>query len=257
MLNVVTIKNNTNILDSIFSCGVRVIQRTVINGVGVKLRKKGLQTREKYASNHDFQKRLIDLGLAPERLWWGPMTLNAEKAGVILDEIERESPQNLLEVGCGTSSALFAAAGDKYDFDVLSLENYWPTVKYVEYLLDGLDCSHRLTIQICDFVRCKYTNGEKYRWYNADLNSINGPIDFVLIDGPMGSLVGRNGALPEIIPFLAEEHRIFLDDSTREHERKCMEEWQRHYSELIIEYPNNCGLAKITIPNIKSIQSQL
>ena len=74
----------------------------------------------------------------------------------------------------------------------------------------------------------------------------------------MGTLVGRNGALPEIIPYLAENHRIFLDDSTRDHERKCIMEWKKHYPELIVEEPHKgiCNLAKIKIPNIKSIQSQ-
>ena len=125
-------------------------------------------------------------------------------------------------------------------------------------MLKDLSCGRRLTIQICNLVRCKYANGDKYRWYNADLSSIQATIDFVLIDGPMSSLVGRNGALPEIIPFLAEDHRIFLDDATRDHERECIEEWKRHYPELIVEKPSDkCNLAKIRIPNIKSIESSL
>jgi len=262
MLNVVSIKQNTKLLDIAFSFVIRVTQKTVINGIGVSIRKiqrkKKLQDRIKITSSDSYEKRLIDLGLIPERLWWGPMTLTPIKAQVLLDEIEKQPPQHLLEVGSGTSSALFAAAGEKYDFDVLSLENYRPTVKYVEYLLNELTCSRRLTIQLCDLVRRKYANGDKYRWYNANLNSVQGPIDFVLIDGPMSSLVGRNGALPEIIPFLAEDHRIFLDDSSRKHERKCIEEWKMHYPQLIVEKPKEkCSLAKIRIPNIKSIQSQL
>lgn len=258
MLNVVSLKQNSNFIDSVFSYGIGMIQKTAINGVGVKLRKKGVQTRVKNAARQEFQNRLIDLGLVPERLWWGPMTLSAGKAEVLLDEIERNPPKNLLEVGSGTSSAIFTAAGEKYGFDVLSLENYRPTVKYVEYLLSGLSCSRRITIQMCDLVRCKYANGEKYRWYNADLSSVAAPIEFVIIDGPMGSLVGRNGALPEIIPFLAEEHRIFLDDSDRKHERDCIKEWKRHYPELIVEQPNEkYTLAQIRIPNIKLIQKTI
>lgn len=98
--------------------------------------------------------------------------------------------------------------------------------------MNELSCGNRLTIQICKFIRRTYANGEKYCWYNADLSCINNPIDFVLIDDLMGTLVGRNGALSEFIPFLAENHRIFLDDSTREHERDCIKEWKKHFPQL-------------------------
>lgn len=60
------------------------------------------------------------------------MTLNPLKAEILLDEIDNQPPKQVLEVESGTSSALFAAAADKYSFDVLSLENYYPTIDYVK-----------------------------------------------------------------------------------------------------------------------------
>ena len=224
-----------------------------------KFGKNKLGYRNELTSDQEFKDKILDLGLVPERLWWGPMTLHPIKAKILIDEIDRQPPKRILDVGCGTSTAVFAGAAEKYDFKVIGLENFYPTVEYVEYLLKDLNCGHRLTIQICDLIRCKYTNGDKYRWYSADLDSNQDPIDFVCIDGPMSSLVGRNGALPEIIPYLAEDHRIFLDDCTREHERKCIMEWKKHYPQLIVEEPHKgiCNLAHIRIPNIKSIQSQL
>ena len=258
MFNVVVVNDNAKITDTVFSFGVKFIQKFLINGIAVKFRKKVLKSRSKFAGDEKFNQRLSDLGLIPERLWWGSMTLNPLKVEILLDEIDAKPPKQVLEVGSGTSSALFAAAADKYCFDVLSLENYYQTVEYVKFLLSELSCGNRLTIQVCKFIRRKYSNGDKYRWYNANFNSINNPIDFVLIDGPMGTLVGRNGALPEVIPFLAEDHRIFLDDSSRSHERNCIREWKKHYPELVVEKPSDkCNLAKLHIPNIKSIQSDL
>ncbi len=258
MLNVISANKNARILDKKFSLLVRLVQKIVIDGVAVKLRIKKVQNRINFALDDKFKNKLTELGLVPERLWWGPMTLSPVKVEFLIDEIKNRPPSSLLEVGSGTSSAIFAATAEKYKFELLSLENYASTVKYVEYLLKDLSCSDYLTIQVCNFIRREYSNGEKYWWYDANLDYVKKPFDFVLIDGPMGTLVGRNGALPEIIPYLAEDHRIFLDDSTRKHEKSCIDEWRRHYPEIIVEKPSNkCNLAKITIPNIKSIQACL
>lgn len=259
MVNVVSMKKNTKLIDSAFSLSVNLIQKIIIDRVAVKIRKIKSGSRSQVTSSQEFKDKLLELGISPEKLWWGLMVLHPSNAEYLLDEIERQPPKRILDVGCGTSTALFAAAAEKYNFNVLGLENYYETVKYVEYLLRDLNSSNRLTIQHCNLVRAKYENGDKYRWYNADLNSTDGLIDFVLIDGPMSSLVGRNGALPKIIPYLAEDHRIFMDDSTREHELKCIMEWKKHYPQLIIEHPiqEKTNLAKIRIPNIKSMQSQL
>ena len=66
MLNVVSIKQNTKLLDIAFSFVIRVTQKTVINGIGVsirkKQRKKKLQDRIKITSSDSYEKRLIDLG---------------------------------------------------------------------------------------------------------------------------------------------------------------------------------------------------
>ena len=59
------------------------------------------------------------------------MTLFPWKAELLYDEIAKNPPKRVLEAGAGTSSALFAALAEKYDFDVISLENDRGTVEYV------------------------------------------------------------------------------------------------------------------------------
>ena len=220
-------------VDSLFSLGVNLIQHTAVK-VGVMVKTKR-HFRRRPGPTQDFQRRLQELGLVPERLWWGPMTFEPNKCQFLMAEIESQPPKRLLEVGSGTSTAVFAALAENYGFSVLSLENHGGTVKYVQSILEGLPCSKRVTIQKCDFVRRTYPNGEKYWWYNADLGSVGGLFDFVFIDGPMGTFVGRNGALPEIKGYLAEDHRIYLDDIKRPHERSCLEEWERHFPTLTFE----------------------
>ena len=234
MINIEIVKGSGTFVDSLYSIGVNIVQRTVINVSAVmKAKQQRFQQRSALAMN--FQQQLQELGLIPERLWWGPMAFSPVHYQILIAEIESHPPKRLLEVGSGTSTAVFAALAEKYGFSVLSLENDANTIKYVQSILEGLPCSRRITIQKCGFIRRTYPNGEKYRWYDADLARAGGMFDFVFIDGPMSSLVGRNGALPEIIPYLSKDHIIYVDDIRRRHERLCLEEWKRHFPTLTFE----------------------
>jgi 16S rRNA G966 N2-methylase RsmD len=233
MVSVEPGKGSGTFVDSLFSIGVNLFQGTVVK-VAVMIEAKQYPERRP-APPQDFQRQLRELGLIPERLWWGPMTLGSKKCQFLIAEIESRPPKRLLEVGSGTSTAVFAALAEKYGFSVLSLENHGKSIQYVRSILEGLPCSKRVTIQKCDFVRRVYpSSGKKYRCYDADLGRSGGQFDFVFIDGPMESLVGRNGVLPLIIPYLSEDYRIYLDDVKRI-ERLCLEEWKRHFPNLIFE----------------------
>lgn len=244
--------NNLVIADKIFTSLVNVAQNILIP-MGVKSKSKKRQLRFP-PPDETLKHKLRELHLVPERFWWGPMTVASERARFLIEEIERRPPSLLLDIGSGNSTALFAALAWKYDFKVFSLENHQRTIDYINLLLADLPANDLVTIQKCNFIRCRYPNGEKYRWYNADLTKAEGKFDFVFIDGPMGSLIGRNGALPEIVKFLSPDHRIFMDDYRRPHETACVEEWKRHYPGLIVEtFHEARGLACIKIPNLGEV----
>jgi hypothetical protein len=244
MVSVEPGKGSGTFVDSIFSTGVSLIQSTIAK-VAVMIEAKQHPERRP-APSQDFQWQLRELGLIPERLWWGPMTLHTEMCQFVIAEIESRPPKRMLELGSGTSTAIFAALAEKYDFSVLSLENHGKSIQYVRSILEGLPCSRRVTIQQCSFVRGMYSSGKEYRCYDADLGRTGGQFDFVFIDGPMESLVGRNGVLPLIIPYLSEDHRIYLDDVKRT-ERLCLEEWRRHFPDLLFERCSAWGLGRIKL----------
>lgn len=232
MVSVESGKGSGTFVDSLFSIGVNLFQGAVVK-IAVMIEARQYPQRRPPPSQN-FQRQLRELGLIPERLWWGPMTLQPQKCQFLIAEIESRPPRRLLEVGSGTSTAVFAALAEKYEFSVLSLENHGKSIQYVRSILEELPCSKRVTIQKCNFVRRMYPSGKKYRCYDADLGRTGGQFDFVFIDGPMESLVGRNGVLPLIIPYLSKDHRIYLDDVKRI-ERLCLEEWKRHFPNLIFE----------------------
>jgi len=236
--------------DRLFTIGTNFLQSTVIRYRVRMLAEKYIQ-RPGLRVNQDFLRQMNELGLTPERLWWGPMTLFPQKAQFLLSEIEKHPPKRILEIGSGTSSALFAALAVKHNFTMLSLDNYKDTMKYVQSILEGIPCDNRVRLQQCGLIRRSYPNGKKYWWYDAILDDKQGLFDFVFIDGPMSSLVGRNGALPEIKPYLAKDHRIYIDDYNRAHEKACVTEWGRHFPGLIVETFEECkGVALLKLPNI-------
>lgn len=239
-----------NIREKAFTALVNWVQGNIVP-LGVRLRMKR-RKRNVAPPSQEMQKRISQLGLKPDSIWWGPMTLFPRKADFLINEIEKSPPRLLLEVGSGSSTALFAALAEKYGFRVLSLENHAGSMEYVRSLLSGSPGEGRLMLKKCDFVRQHYSDGAPYWWYNIDLGGMGEKFDFVFVDGPMGLLVGRNGALPEIIPHLAKEHRIYLDDVQRPHEQDCLREWKKYYNDLeVVTYEDYPGIGKIRVPQDK------
>jgi|TARA_B100000315_G_scaffold249954_1_gene281971 SAM-dependent methyltransferase len=232
-------------IDKVFSWCVAMIQQTAVRGrVSARTKRRGVR-----APSEEFHERLVSLGLKPERMWWGPMTLFPTRAEVLVDAIEQQPPRQVLEVGCGTSSALLAALGYKHGFKVIGLENHQSTIDYIDSMLEGLPCAESITVRKCGFARYRYPDRRRYRWFDAGLEQMHETFDFVFVDGPMGSLVGRNGALPQVVPFLEPGHRIFLDDHLRDHEQACIEEWRRYFPGLELEtIEKDRGVALITVP---------
>jgi predicted O-methyltransferase YrrM len=242
-------KGEANFSDRIFSRAVTFIQDIVVP-VQEKRKRWRRKFRELRPPSEEFTRRLEELGLDPKRLYWGPMTIMPSQAEFLVSQIEMQPPRRVLEVGSGTTTLVFAALAYKYGFSMLSLENHPRTVELVRKALQDLGLAKHVTIQRCDFVKRRYAAGDTYRWYDADLGRAGGAFDFVFIDGPIETPVGRNGALPEIKPYLASEHRIYMDDIKRPHEQKCILEWRKHFPDMHLEKMNWMGL--ITLGSIKA-----
>ena len=199
--------------DQFFSRSVRLVQSHLIRHLDV------LRNPKRTPYTDDFVRRMQGLGIDMDEIGWrGAMTFLPYRAEVLISQIEIKPPKRLLEVGAGSSTLLFSALAHKYGFEVVSLENHGGSVEYVDSLLRDTPFSDHVNLQICNFRRRCYPDNKPYWWYAADLSGE--PFDFVFVDGPMSSLVGRNGALPEVMPFLSKDARLFLDDVNRPHEKR-------------------------------------
>lgn len=239
--------------DKLFTAWVNWIQGAIIP-LGVKLR-LNKRMHNVPPPTADLQARLIDLGINIEQIWWGPMTLFPRKVKFLLDTIEAEPPTAVLEIGSGTSTPILAALAYRYGFSVISVENHPGSIDYVKALLHSVPGGSSVQLELRGFVRRSYPDGKKYYWYDINLGDYGRSLDFVLIDGPMSSLVGRNGALPEVAPYLASNHRIYLDDASRHHERKCLREWKQYFPDLIVPDIQPCrGVAMMHLDGLSHRQ---
>jgi hypothetical protein len=224
-----------------FSSVVNFMQRTVVQWVD------SMRRPEREPPSAAFVDELRGLGIDASKLHWGPMTFLPYRAEYLVNEVIKRPPRAVLEVGAGLSTLLLAALGARYGFPVFSLENFPGSVGYVRHLLNGTGLDKHVHLQLCGLVRRRYPDGHPYWWYGADLAQAKTKFDFVFVDGPMKTLVGRNGALPEVAPFLADENRIYMDDSNMEGGKLCLREWKEYFPPLQIgeECP---GVARLHLP---------
>jgi len=204
-------------------------------------------------ANGELIARLRELGLDVDRFYWGPKTISLRVALALVRMIDATPPKHVLEIGAGTSTAILAALSSAYDFSVLSIENHMPTIKYVQYLLGNIPAQEHLTMQLCKFkrFRCHDEAGGRYWWYDVDFSHATADFDFVFIDGPVESVVGRRGSLPAIVNRLAEDHLVVCDDlMNRPVGRECRAAWSRYFPEMTCEADAYAPrLARIRVPH--------
>lgn len=232
--------------DRLFTWAVNVVQKYVVP-LGVKFRMRR-RNRLVGTPSSEFQEKVRQLGIPAEALWWGPMTLFPRKAMELIKAIESAPPTAVLEIGSGSSTPILAALAIKYDFKLVSLENHGDSLRYVKSIMGDLAADDHIELCLAGFCKKSAPDGGRYRWYDIDLAKFGMKFDFVIIDGPMGTLVGREGGLPEVRGHLAKSHQIYLDDAQRSHEQACIRQWKNWFPELVVESIDGCpGMARMRL----------
>lgn len=238
--------------DKLFTASTNWIQGHVFHRLISKARIERRQ-RTQASQSDEWRDRLLDLGIPLEELSWGPMTLLPRRVTCLIDAIEAQPPTAVLEIGSGGSTIVLAALAARYGFTVVSIENFRGSYDWVRTILAKTPGGTRVQMVLAGFVRKHYSDGKSYRWYDVNLDNFGLRFDFVLIDGPSSKLVGRNGGLPEIRPYLALKHRIYVDDAFGKHGQVCLDQWQHYFPELVIERLVECGrMGRLSFPETPS-----
>jgi hypothetical protein len=228
-----------NFLDAIFTWGVREIQTYVVPRFEKKLKN--------YApADEEFVCRLRQLQLHPERMYTGAMVHEPWRSQLVMEEIERLKPRLVVECGAGNSTSWLLAMSRIQGFDLVSLENHSGTIDYIKYLLEDTPYAEAFDTHAIGFKRYKRDDGVGYWWYDFDFSTLSSKIDFVFVDGPMSSLVGRGGALYRLWDHLSPTATIFVDDANREREQNMLRDWCRDFPGIEVNYLRHNVLAKVS-----------
>jgi SAM-dependent methyltransferase len=232
--------NDMSALDWSFTRIVNFVQKHVVPMMEKRL--------PKYAEpDAAFVERIRALGLRPEKMYLGAMVHEPWRSGLVMDDIESSPPSQVIECGAGNSTTCLLALGAKLGFGLTSLENHPDSIAYIRYLLEETPFARSFNTDTCGFTRFYKPDGCTYWWYDVDLAKLGKTFDFVLVDGPMSTMVGRGGALYRLWDYLAPGARIYVDDANRPHERKIIAEWKRDFPAIDVQYPAEV-LARIVKP---------
>lgn len=142
-------------------------------------------------------------------------------------------PDITVEAGSGRSTAVMARHARHH----VALEH----LPVIARTTRQQTASDTLDLRVVDLVKYDTPAGT-FPWYDTDLP---GPIDFALIDGPPGRKVGREAAGFAIVPLLAADGEIWLDDADRDHEQHCLALWTAHLPIVVTPHPQFARVATI------------
>jgi predicted O-methyltransferase YrrM len=167
---------------------------------------------------------LLDNPDAPRTTWSISNTLALELA----EHLERTTPERILEIGSGFSTAILAAYAARHDgVEVVSLEHSKRYEERTRRGLGKLKLEHLVNLKLANLREHVFDNGERHLWYDLRAAGVDGKFDFVFVDGPPKQQ-GRWGALFGLADYLATHWEMWVDDGRRQHEQKCIKLWKQH-----------------------------
>lgn len=165
--------------------------------------------------------------------------------------IEKYQPKNVLELGSGVSSLVFAQHSEE--------------LKHVFSVDDGAFYLNESASRIPDSIKNKFTfihapiqkflfKGKSYSTYSPRTleENITEKIEFLFIDGPYARLYGRISTLFLASQYLAPNAIIVLDDALRSYEKAAFHEWKQVWGNelnLLEEYPYRKGMRVFQLKN--------
>jgi hypothetical protein len=139
--------------------------------------------------------------------------------------LERVRPRRILEVGSGFSTAILAAYALEHGAEVVTLEHKSKYHALTANGLANLGLEGPVDLRLAELRPLQFGRHELYQWYDV---SLDGEFDFVFVDGPP-KVMGRRGVYFAVRDHLRPRWRMWLDDGLRNHERKCIRQWEEYF----------------------------
>jgi predicted O-methyltransferase YrrM len=156
--------------------------------------------------------------------------VTGELAAYLFRQVRRHRPKLIFELGSGSSTVLLAASARATGVGrVVSIEHDHDHLARTEQFLKQTDLSEYVEL-VAVPLREQDFGSLRLHWYDLApyLRGLNEKIDLLFVDGPPGKLqtFSRYPALPVLIPHLAPNALILVDDGLREDETTIVEMWR-------------------------------
>ena len=156
--------------------------------------------------------------------------VTGEFAVFLFHLVRRHRPKLIMELGCGSSSVLFAAALRANGAGrVISIENDREHLDRTAQYLRQTELSEWVELVEAPLVEQAFGD-RSLLWYDitALRARMSETIDLLFIDGPPGRLqaLSRYPALPALYPHLSPQALVLVDDGRREDETQMVKLWR-------------------------------
>lgn len=156
--------------------------------------------------------------LATPGLWSG-WALDDAGARLLASTLADRRPRTVVEAGSGSSTVLLAEYARDTGARVVTLEHQARFRDATLRLLADRDLEGFVDLRLAPL-----RPSPAGPWYDTALPD---GIDLALVDGPPESTGGRAAALGELLPHLAADAVLLLDDADRRQEQAALEQWRR------------------------------
>ena len=156
--------------------------------------------------------------------------VTGELAVFLFHLVRRHRPKLIFELGCGSSTVLFAAAlRANGSGRIVSVENDREHIERTAQYLRQTELAD--WVELCEAPLALQRFGERsLQWYELApvLRRLSDRVDLLFIDGPPGKLqpLSRYPALPVLLPHLTSNALVLVDDGRREDETRMVELWR-------------------------------
>lgn len=156
--------------------------------------------------------------------------VTGELAVFLFHLVRRHRPKLIVELGCGSSTVLFAAALRANGAGrVLSVESDAEHRDRTAQYLRQTELSSWVELVAVPLVEQRFGD-LSLQWYDLGrlLQTLPQAIDLLFVDGPPGKLqpLSRYPALPVFLPHLSPRAFVLVDDGRREDETRMVELWR-------------------------------
>lgn len=163
---------------------------------------------------------VADGGLPFDGWQIGP-TLAVELA----EHLERTRPRALLQLGCGSSTAVLAAHIARRGGTLTVIDHDAVRTNRLRERLERLGLAEFIQLKLAVLQDFLCADGETRSWYDILLGDC---FDFIFVDGPPLN-IGRGAAMFALDQHMAESCELWLHDAYRPHERRCLDLWRAHF----------------------------